>query len=83
MKDLLDDPAPELRRREYDNWREREIKDLEVEKNHGPRPLEGFSGKTAGTTWTLEPDEAAAATEHAHDADDSLRASRAQIPPKR
>lgn len=75
------DPAEQFKRHEYELWREREKKDLEVERNRGERPLEGFSGEDAGTTWTDEQDDSAAAEVHAHDRDDSLRESEEQIPP--
>jgi hypothetical protein len=55
---------------------EREQKDLEVEAQRGPRPLEGYAG--GHTTWTGLQDDAAAAEEHAHDAERSREASEAQ-----
>ena len=74
-------PTEVLKEHERERWREREEKDLEVESNHGPRPLEGFSAEDAGTTWTAEQDDEAAAEEHGHDLEKSIEASEEQIPP--
>lgn len=74
------DPMEEQRRRELAIRREQERKDLETERDHSERPLEGFSG--APTTWTADQDDAAAEAVHGGDEDASAAASRAQIPPE-
>jgi len=78
---MAHDPTHEFKEHERARWREREQKDLEVEENRGPRPLEGFSGDDAGTTWTDDQDDNAARTVHAHDLADSLGESEEQVPP--
>jgi hypothetical protein len=65
------------REREMQRRLENEKKDLEVEENRGPRPLEGFSA--ASTSWTGEQDDEAASTLHADDAERSDEASREQV----
>jgi len=55
--------------------REQELKDLETERDHGERPLEGLSGATDAQ------DEAAAPQVHGNDEADSRRRSREQVPP--
>jgi hypothetical protein len=78
---MADDPMERLHQREREHERERlreqESKDLEVEANRGPRPLEGFAG--GHTTWTGKQDDAAAAEVHAHDAADSWEESVEQV----
>ncbi len=64
------------RERERQRLRELELKDLEVEANRGPRPLEGFAG--GHTTWTGQQDDAAAAEVHARDAEEAWAASERQ-----
>lgn len=77
---MPDDPVEKLHQREREQerarLREEESKDLEVESQRGPRPLEGFAG--GHTTWTSKQDDEAAAEVHAHDAEDSLADSEAQ-----
>ncbi|MFL5318024.1 MAG: hypothetical protein ACJ790_00105 [Myxococcaceae bacterium] len=68
-----------IRDQEIRRWKEREKKDLEVEHNKGPRPLEGFSG--GHTTWTGDQDDAAARTVHAHDEEKSEELSEEQAEP--
>jgi hypothetical protein len=70
------DPTEEMREKERQRWKEREAKDLEVEQERGPRPLEGFAG--GHTTWTGLQDDAAAPEVHGEDARASLEASEAQ-----
>ena len=67
----------EARRKERERLRELEQKDLEVERNRGPRPLEGFAH--GHTTWTAEQDDAEAARVHAGDAEKAERASEEQV----
>jgi hypothetical protein len=66
------------RERELARRRENELKDLEVERRHGERPLEGLSG--AHTTWTGEQDDAQRA-DHEDDEARSREASEQQVPP--
>lgn len=68
-------PLDEQERR---RWKERERADLEVERIHAERPLEGLSGETAGTTWTEQQDDVLAREVHAHDEERSTRASEEQ-----
>jgi hypothetical protein len=70
------DPIERQRQKELQRLIEEEKKDLEVEKQRGPRPLEGFAG--GHTSWTGDQDDQAAATEHAEDARKSLEASEKQ-----
>jgi hypothetical protein len=75
------DPLEKLHQRERQQERERlrelEAKDLEVEAQRGPRPLEGYAG--GHTTWTSKQDDKAAAEVHAHDAEDAWTASQDQV----
>ena len=77
----MKDPVEKLHQRERDQERHRlrelEAKDLEVEAERGPRPLEGFAG--GHTTWTGRQDDAAAAEEHARDEEASRTESEAQV----
>jgi len=73
-----DDPTHWQHEHERARLREKELKDLEVERNRGPRPLEGLSSG-GHTTWTGQQDDAAAAEVHAHDAEDAVAASEAQV----
>ena len=57
--------------------RKLEAKDLEVESQRGPRPLEGYAG--GHTTWASKQDDEAAAEVHAHDARDSWTESQEQV----
>lgn len=75
----MSDPMERQREREIARRRENELKDLEVERRHEPRPLEGFSG--GHTSWTGDQDDGAARSEHAGDEDRSRRASEEQVPP--
>jgi hypothetical protein len=75
----MTDPEGRMRERELERRRENEIKDLETERDHSERPLEGLSGAET-TTWTREQDDRQAGV-HAHDEERSLERSRAQIPP--
>jgi hypothetical protein len=73
------------RAQERERLRKLEEKDREVERNRGPRPLEGFSG--AHTSWTGYQDDRAAEEVHADDARKSDEASEEQVkrleaPPK-
>ncbi|HLL53499.1 MAG TPA: hypothetical protein VK447_08140 [Myxococcaceae bacterium] len=77
---MAQDPTHEFKELERKRWRERELKDLEVEQNRGPRPLEGFSGEDAGTTWTDEQNDSEREL-HAEDNEKALKASEEQIPP--
>jgi hypothetical protein len=72
------DPMERQRQRELELRREQELKDLETEADHGPRPLEGLSG--APTTWTQDQDELAASEVHADDEAASVARSREQVP---
>ena len=72
-------PADRENERDLARRREQELKDLDTEQDHGPRPLEGLSG--AHTTWTEEQDEAAAAQVHGNDEAESERRSLEQVPP--
>jgi hypothetical protein len=78
---MSDDPIEKLHQRERQQERERlrelEAKDLEVEAQRGPRPLEGFAG--GHTTWTSKQDDEAASEVHAHDAQDAWNASTEQV----
>ena len=73
-----DDPTHWQHEHERARLREKEQKDLEVERNRGPRPLEGLSSG-GHTTWTGQQDDAAAAEVHAHDAEEAMAASEAQV----
>jgi hypothetical protein len=73
-----DDPTHWQREHERARLREKELKDLEVERNRGPRPLEGLSSG-GHTTWTGQQDDAAAAEVHAHDAEEAEAASEEQV----
>lgn len=73
-----DDPTHWQREHERARLREKELKDLEVERNRGPRPLEGLSSG-GHTTWTGQQDDAAAAVVHAHDAEEAEAASEEQV----
>jgi hypothetical protein len=77
----MNDPLEKLHQREREQerlrLRELEARDLEVEAEHGPRPLEGFAG--GHTTWTSRQDDDAATEEHARDAEDSRAESEAQV----
>ncbi len=73
-----DDPTHWQREHERARLREKELKDLEVERNRGPRPLEGLSSG-GHTTWTGLQDDAAAAEVHANDAEKAERASEEQV----
>lgn len=75
----MTDPDGRMRERELERRRENELKDLEVERDHGERPLEGLSG--AETTWTQEQDDRQRAL-HGTDEARSREASRAQVPPR-
>lgn len=69
----------DLREQEIRRWKEREKKDLEVEKNRGERPLEGFSGSGAGSTWAAAADDGRlSAEEHGEDKEKSEEASEEQ-----
>ncbi len=71
-------PISELERQ---RWKEREKADLEVERTHAERPLEGFSGDDAGTTWSEQQDDEAARVVHADDEERSVRSSEEQAAP--
>lgn len=68
----------ELTRRELQARREREKKDLAVEANREPRPLEGFS-EAPGAIWTDETVEREAERAHGSDEERSRRASVRQV----
>ena len=69
----------DIKEQEIRRWKEREKKDLDVEKNRGERPLEGFSGSGAGTSWSAATDEGrASAEEHGRDKEKSEKASEEQ-----
>jgi hypothetical protein len=70
-------PKDQMRERELERRRENEEKDLEVERQTGPRPLEGFSG--AHTSWTGEQDDAPAGEEHGDDERKSRERSERQV----
>ena len=74
----MTDPEGRMRERELERRRENELKDLEVEADHGQRPLEGLS-RAQGTTWTRDQDESQARV-HEHDEERSREASLAQVP---
>jgi len=78
---MADDPLEKLhqhqREQERQRLRELEAKDLEVESERGPRPLEGFAG--GHTTWASKQDDEAASEVHAHDAEDSWEESEEQV----
>jgi hypothetical protein len=78
---MADDTLKKLHQREREQERERlrklEAKDLEVEAQRGPRPLEGYAG--GHTTWASKQDDEAAAEVHAHDAEDSWSESQEQV----
>ncbi|MFL5347809.1 MAG: hypothetical protein ACJ8AT_23720 [Hyalangium sp.] len=77
---MADQPIERQHQRERVQERERlrqqEEKDLEIEAQRGPRPLEGFAG--GHTTWTGQQDDEAAAQVHARDAQESWQASERQ-----
>ena len=75
----MTDPEGRMRERELERRRENELKDLEVEREHGERPLEGLS-RAENTTWPRAQDESQAKV-HEHDEERSVAASRAQVPP--
>lgn len=75
---LPDEPLRELERQQ---WKERERADLEIERTHAERPLEGFSGADAGTTWSEQQDDEAAREVHANDEERSVRRSEEQARP--
>jgi hypothetical protein len=70
-------PKDRMRERELERRRENEEKDLEVERQTGPRPLEGFS--RAHTSWTGEQDDAPAGEEHGDDERRSRELSEHQV----
>ncbi|MFE8604885.1 hypothetical protein [Archangium violaceum] len=78
---MANDPLDKVHQREREQERKRlrelEAKDLEVESNRGPRPLEGYAG--GHTTWASKQDDEAAAEVHAHDAEDSWSESQQQV----
>ena len=61
------------RETDLERLREQEKLDLEVERNKGPRPLEGLSG--GETNWEFPTDDRSAAEEHGEDARRSWEAS--------
>ncbi|QSQ13213.1 hypothetical protein [Myxococcus landrumensis] len=73
---IIDRQHEREREQERRRLREEELKDLEVEAQRGPRPLEGYAG--GHTTWASAQDDAVAAIEHAHDAEASWEASQRQ-----
>jgi hypothetical protein len=73
-----DDPTHWQREHERARLREKELKDLEVERNRGPRPLEGLSSG-GHTTWTGQQDDSVAAEVHGHDREDAEAASEEQV----
>jgi hypothetical protein len=75
----MTDPGRGLRDRELARRRENELKDLEVESDHGERPLEGLS-HASGTTWTDEQDDSQRSV-HEHDEARSKARSQGQVPP--
>lgn len=74
----MPDPNERQLQHELEERREREKKDLEVERTIGPRPLEGLSGG-GHTTWTDEQDEREAARVHGHDEQKSRELSEGQV----
>lgn len=72
-------PADRENERDLARRRAQELKDLDTEHDHGPRPLEGFAG--ARTTWTEEQDDTAAAQVHGNDEAEAERRSLEQVPP--
>lgn len=69
----------DIKELEIRRWKEREKKDLEVEKNRGERPLEGYSGSGAGTSWSASTDTGEASVEeHGRDKEKSEKASEEQ-----
>ena len=74
------DPIAE---QEIRRWKEREEKDLEVERYRGERPLEGFSADEAGSTWAANADNGElSAREHGSDKERSERESERQAATK-
>jgi hypothetical protein len=71
------DSNEKQRRRELEQRRKNEEKDLEVERTPGPRPLEGLAG--GHTTWTGAQDDRAAPLVHGNDEDASRRRSEEQV----
>jgi hypothetical protein len=69
-------PDHEIQELERRRLKEREKADLEVERNRGPRPLEGFSG--GETSWVFEQNDWVAAEEHGDDAARSMEESERQ-----
>jgi hypothetical protein len=78
---MADDPVEKLHQHEREEERRRlrelEARDLEVEAQRGPRPLEGYAG--GHTTWASKQDDEAAAEVHANDARDSWEESQQQV----
>jgi hypothetical protein len=72
-------PDERMRERELERRRDNERKDIEVEEDHGERPLEGLSG-AQGTTWTDQQDDSQRGV-HVHDEEASRQRSREQVPP--
>lgn len=62
---------------ERERLRKEEQKDLEVEANRGPRPLEGFAG--GHTSWTASQDDDAASEVHANDDEKARKLSEDQV----
>jgi hypothetical protein len=77
---MPNDPLAWQRRQELERRIENEKKDLEVEEQRGPRPLEGFSGGGAGTTWVPGQNDRLAEKEHGEDARRSWEDSQKQVP---
>jgi hypothetical protein len=77
---MADEPIERQHQREREQERQRlreqEERDLKVEAQRGPRPLEGFAG--GHTTWTGQQDDEVAAQVHARDAEESWQASERQ-----
>ena len=70
------DPVEKLHQRERSEelrrLRELEAKDMAVEAERGPRPLEGFAG--GHTTWASQQDDEAARQEYGRDSTDDADA---------
>ena len=68
QKDALERLHQRERADEVKRLRELEAKDLAVEAEHGPRPLEGFAG--GHTTWASMQDDEAARQEYGRELTD-------------
>ena len=76
----MSDPNKRMEQRDLERRRIQELKDLETERDTSPRPLEGLTGGSAGTTWTEDQDESVALEVHGDDEARSRLESEREVP---